>query len=593
MAQEQELARAFLERRISRREMLESALRGGASLSLLGFLVSCGAQAPAQSPAPTAAPAAPAAPQPAATAAGQAAAPTSAPAPAPAVAGGRLRMSYSQVVADTLNQHVSNFTQTRMIGRHVLDCLVAVNPATGEVTPWLAESWEISEDGREYTFKLRQDVKFHDGTPFNAEAVKFNFDYTMDPNTKHGFAYGALGGAKYKTTEVVDEYTVKVIFNEPHGTFLPFLSDGGAGIDSPTAIKEHGENYGITALVGTGPYRFVEWVPKDRVVLVPNPDYAWASAVSGHQGPPFLEELIFQEIPENATRAAALQNGDVQMAQLVESQASDFDGSPDVEIVLVPKPGTVRMYVLNMNRPALSDIRVRQAINHAIDKEALIQLPAWSGIGRPGIAPLPANMVPNGDLSQLTPFDYPYDPERAAALLDEAGWTLGPDGVRSKDGQPLILEVVTTSASVPTVEPVDGMLNALGIRLKINAGDFNFYAETAARGEYDITLRSDSGYNAVGMVEEYFHTRGVYNTHGMETLEDHEAIDAAIDQALTTPDYDTRWEGLFTAMELVMKNAVAVMGWEIDYVFGVRNDVEDVTFNEVGYPYFYDVRIAA
>lgn len=592
MRRERELAQAYLGRKITRREMLEQALRGGASLSLLGLLVACGTAPEAAAPEATVPSTAVeaslgAAPSAATSTVAASAAPSTGP-----VAGGTLRMAYSQVVSDTLNQHVSNHTQSRMIARHVLDCLVAVDPETGEIVPWLATEWEVSDDSTEYTFKLREGVTFHDGTPFNAEAVKANFEFTMDPNTKHGFAYGALGGDKFKGTEVVDEYTVKLTYNEPYGTLLPSLSDGGTGIDSPTALTAGGENYGITSLVGTGPYRFVEWVAKDRVVLEPNPDYAWGSAVNGHEGPPFLEQLIFQEIAENATRAAALQNGDIQMSQLVESQAAEFEGSTDVAIQLVPKPGTSRMYVMNMKRPALADLRVRQAINHAVDKPTLIRLPAWAGIGRPGVAPLPANMVPNGDLSTLQPFDYAFDPERAKALLDEAGWTVGADGIREKDGKQLVLEVVTTAASVPTVEPVDGMLNAVGIKLNINSGDFNYYIETTARGEFDITQRSDSGYNAVGMIEEYFHTTGVYNTHGMETLPEAAEIDAAIDKALTTPDVETRWEGLFTAMELVMKNAVAIMGWEIDYVFGVRSSVQDVTFNEVGYPYFVDVNLA-
>src|SRR5215212_3052354 len=111
--------------------------------------------------------------------------------------GGEIQMAFDVAVADTLNQHRSNFTVSRMVARHVLDCLTWVNPVDGTVNPWLADSWEISPDGLEYTFTLRQDVTFHDGTPFNAEAVKANFDNTMDPEQRPGFAYQALGGTAY------------------------------------------------------------------------------------------------------------------------------------------------------------------------------------------------------------------------------------------------------------------------------------------------------------------------------------------------------------------------------------------------------------
>src|SRR5688572_11463961 len=135
--------------------------------------------------------------------------------------GGELHAGMDVWVADTLNQHRSTFTPSRMVARHVLDCLTWVNPADGSVNPWLAESWEMSPDGLEYTFTLKEGVTFHDGTPFNAEAVKANFDNTMEGDS---FAYQALGGTAFNAAEVVDDTTLQVSFNEPHATFLLYLS---------------------------------------------------------------------------------------------------------------------------------------------------------------------------------------------------------------------------------------------------------------------------------------------------------------------------------------------------------------------------------
>jgi peptide/nickel transport system substrate-binding protein len=572
MGAEHDLARAYLERRLSRRQLLDAASRLGLSLPMLAFLVACGQQAPAT--APTSAPAAPA--------------PTDAPAAETPRQGGVLRMSYANTVADTLNQHTSNWTQSRMIARHCLDCLVAIDPATGEIKPWLAESWEVSDDVTTYTFKLRQDVTFHDGTPFNAEAVKANFDYTMDPNTKPGFAFNGLGGEKYDSTTVVDEFTVQVKFKEPNGAFLIYLSDGGLGIDSPTAFKAAGDNYGVTTLVGSGPYKFVEWIKGERVVFERNPDYNWGPPIAKHQGPAYLDQLIFQDIPENATRGAALQNGDVQMAQLVESQAGELGGVAGVQILQVGRAGTTRMYLMNMKKAPTDDERVRQAVIHAVDREALLQLPAWSGIGRPGHAPLPSHMLPNQDVSPFAEYDYPYDPEKAKALLEEAGWTVGADGIREKDGQKLILDMVTTEAMVPQVEPFDGMLNAVGAKLNIRPGDFNFWIGTVDQGDFHTTLMSDSGYNSVGLVYNFFHSESSYNDYGLSDPE----IDRLLDVAAGTADADTKWDSLIQAMQLVVRSAVGVMTWEQLFVFGARDAVRDPAFNEIGHPYLYDVWLA-
>ena len=576
MEKERKLAQAYLTGRLSRRQMLRAALGMGASLPAIAILVACGQQ--------TSAPAAPAAPA--------AEAPTAAPAAeAPAMGaatGGTLVMSYRQAVGDTLNQHTSNNTQSRMVARHVLDCLVYIEPSTGEIKPWLATSWEVSEDATTYTFKLREDVTFHDGTPFNAEAVKKNFDYTMDPNTKPGFAYGALGGESYDGTEVIDEFTVQVKFKKPYGVFLIYLSDGGLGIDSPTAFENAGENYGVTTLVGSGPFKFIEWVQNDRVVFEKNPDYNWGPPVA-HQGPARLDRIIFQDIVEASTRAAALQNGDVHIAQMAEAQADQLRSLSQVETLLVGRAGTTRMFLMNTAKAPLDDIRVRQAINHATDKEAFIQLPAWSGIGKPGVAPLPSHLMPEDVFSRLTEYDYAYDPDRAIALLEEAGWTMGPNGVRVKDGQELIFDMVTVDGTVPNIEPFDGMLNQVGIKLNIKPGDFNFWIGSVDVGEFDITLMSDSGYNAPGLVEEFFHSAASYNDYGFSDPQ----VDQYLEAALAAPDRDEQWENLEAAMAIIMQNAVGVMAWEQQFIYGKRGEVMDARFNEIGFPYFYETWIAA
>jgi peptide/nickel transport system substrate-binding protein len=498
--------------------------------------------------------------------------------------GGEVTVSYATTVGDTLNQHRSNFTVSRMIARNVLENLTWVNPADGSVNPWLAESWEISEDGLEYTFALKQGVTFHDGTPFNAEAVKANFDNTMNPDERPGFAFQALGGTSYVGTEVVDEFTAKVTFSEPHAAFLLYLSDGGTGIDSPTAMEEAGPDYGSTVLVGSGPYRFVEWIVDDRVVLERNPDYQGGPAAFGFTGPTPLDRLIYRDVPEASIRAQSVLSDETQMARIIEPNVAEVEGAEGVTVIATPKAGSTRMYLFNTLSPKLSDIAVRKAINMAIDKETMLNLPGWAGYGRPGIAALPSNMVPNGDLSSVVEFDIPYDLEGANAMLDEAGWVLNGD-IREKDGVQLIFDMVVTQTDVDSgqIEPIDGFLREAGMQLNIMSGDTNFWIDSFQNGDYEMTLMSDSGFIAVGIVEEFFRAGEPFATTGLDNPEINELIDNAV--AATT--IEEQWANLLPALGLVMQEVVGVMAWEQDYLDVASDKLLNVAFNEVGFPWFY------
>jgi peptide/nickel transport system substrate-binding protein len=511
---------------------------------------------------------------------------TSAPVAGQPVKGGTLTVSQGVNCADTLNQHVSINTGCRMIAHHVLDTLVVVNPKDGAITPSLATSWEVSADGKVYTFKLRKDIKFQDGTAFNAQAVKYNFDYTVRPDIKHGFAYGAMGGERYEKSEVVDESTVKIYFKSPHPTFLINLSDGGLGIDSPTAMDKAGADYGIKTLVGTGPFKFKEWVKDDHITLVPADQYPWGPTIYKHTGAPYLNELIYRDVTDASTRAAALEAGEIQLISMVESQVAPFKNNKDIAILTTPKAGTARMYMMNNAKPPTDDLKVRQAISHAIDKKTLIQLPAWSGFGNPGIAPLPSNMMPANVLAEVKKYDYPFDVAKANALLDEAGWKMGSDGIREKGGQKLTIQALAIAPTeIGNMEPVDQMLRKVGIKMNISTGDFNWLVATRVKGDFNIALSSDSGYDSLRLVNYFFHTKSPSNVYGFNKA------DALIEKAQNALTEKDLWDNITLAQVEILKNAVGVMGWEQVYIYGTRANVREVFFNEVGYPFYYDTWI--
>ncbi len=545
------------------------------SLVLVVGLLATACSSPAPAATPTAKPPAAATSAPAATS-------PPAPTPLPAKAG-KITVSHGINVPDTLFQKISDNTLSRMVAHHVLDGLVAVDARDGSVHPWLAAEWDITDGGRVYTFKLRQDVTFHDGTPFNAEAVKFNFDYVFQPDVPQKFAYGAMGGTKYVGTEVVDEYTVKVTFDAPNAVFLVNLSDGGLGIDSPTAVQAAGDDYGIKTLVGTGPFRFKEYVQGSHTTLVRNEDYAWAPDYYENQGPPYLEELTYREIEDADTRLAAMEGGEIQFITINPPQASTVEADPDLAVLTTPKAGTTRMYLMNLAKPPTDDLRVRQAINHAIDKVGMIQLPAWSGYANPGVAALPSNMIPGGMPASLKALDYDFDVAKANALMDEAGWVMGADGIREKDGVKFILDMIGTTTGVPQMEPLDQMLRAIGGQLKIGSGDFNYWLDTVAAGDFHMTLMSDSGYNSPALMAEFFLTDAVYNDYSYSNA----FFDEHVHAALGAATQEEVWDNLIPALEQLQRDAVGVMGFEQLYLYAASSNLQGVYFNEIGFPYFY------
>src|SRR5216683_654924 len=229
-------------------------------------------------------------------------APTVAPVAAAAGSGGSLVYGLSFDVDDTLDPQVTNYDSTIRITLNVCEPLVW-EPEPGKFVPGLADSWDVTPDAKQYTFKLKKGVKFHDGTPFNAEAVKFTLDRVVDPATKAGQSHDQLG--PYDHTEVVDDSTVKVVMKQSYAPLLTNLN-GYLGIVSPTAVQKMGMAEFARHPVGTGPFVFKEWVAKDHVTLVRNPDYNWASSFFKHRGAAYLDQVIYKIIPEPSVRTGTL-----------------------------------------------------------------------------------------------------------------------------------------------------------------------------------------------------------------------------------------------------------------------------------------------
>src|SRR5260370_21186908 len=302
--------------------------------------------------------------------------------------------------------------------------------AGGQLVPWLAESWTVARDGRSVTFKLRRDVKFHDGTPFNADAVKFNFDRIVDPKFKAGGSRAALGS--YAASKVLDEFTLQVLFETPYAPFLNSVASGVLSIVSPKAVRESGDLV-HTRPVGTGPFMMKDYVAKDHATMVRFPGCARKAPWSDRTGPALLETVVWKFIPEPGTPATTLESGETQGISLVPAQSLPrLEKDASVRVEKLPWPGVPRIWLLNTTKAPFDDVRVRRAVNFAVDKDAFLAT-VYRGTGLKAFAPLTAAMPDDPARRQARPFD----PEKAKALLGEAGVAPGGDGIRAKGGQRL------------------------------------------------------------------------------------------------------------------------------------------------------------
>lgn len=304
----------------------------------------------------------------------------------------------------------------------MFDGLTKYEKGTSEPGPGLAERWEVSEDGTEYTFYLRQGVKFHDGTDFNADAALFEIDRVTNPDNPYyvynqdgihsfaSFTWGLVTG-----TEKIDDYTIKITLSEPHAPFLASLAMVWSGFMSPAALDQYGFEV-VDHPVGTGPFKLVEWVRNDHMTLEANKDY-WGGA-------PKIDRLIFQVVPESAVRLLKLEQGEVQiLADVNPEDYARIRENPD--LVLLEQPGlTVNGITLPADTEPFTDVRVRQAMNYAVNKDEMDEF-LYKNAAVPAATGMPPILM--GYPEDLQP--YPFDPEKAKELLTEAGY---PDGFSFK-----------------------------------------------------------------------------------------------------------------------------------------------------------------
>ncbi len=480
--------------------------------------------------------------------------------------------------ADILDVQASNLQVVVMIAWAYLDPLVRAKPDDPKFYPGLAESWTVSPDAKVYTFKLRKDVKFHDGTPLTADAIKFNFDRIMDPATKAQLARGALG--PFEKCEVVDRYTVKVYFSRPYGSFLRMASTVYVPFISPGAVQRYGDQYQFN-VAGTGPFIIEEYVPKSHVTFRRNEDYKWGPEWT-HRGPAFLDKVTYKFIEEDLTRISTLRTGETNLVDGIKShQLRTIERDRKLKLAVTGTKGAPWILVLNTQRFPTDDRIVRQAITYAIDREALVNL-LYKGTNAPAYSPLE-----KGTLGYDLGVDKlsVYDPEKAKAILDRAGWKVDPDGIRVKDGKKLVIEEVLWEEQREPSTVLQSQLKKVGIELVLKIYDVGTAYPMWVTGDHNMVLPffywpdpqlllNWFAWDSIGGINW-----GQYINPKLEDL---------LFEAEKTADSEKRAEVYRRAQDILIIDAVCIPLFGKSVVLGMKKEIQGITYSITGYPMFYE-----
>ncbi|AZU60947.1 ABC transporter substrate-binding protein [Neobacillus mesonae] len=412
------------------------------------------------------------------------------------------------------------------------------------IHPGLAEKWEVSDDGLTYTFHLRQGVKFHDGTDFNADAVIYNFNRWMNGDAEKFPYYTMFGGFKkdeghvIKEIKAVDDHTVQFILKRPQAPFLKNLAMSMFGIASPTALEKYGDDFRNNP-VGTGPFKFVEWKPNDKIVIEKNTEY-WDKEL------PKLNKIIFRVIPENTARLNALANGEIDVMDGLNNSDEETVAAND-KLQIIERPSMNVGYLgLTTTRKPFDNKLVRQAINHAIDKKTIIDA-FYGGKAIAAKNPMPPSIEGYNDAIQ----EYPYDLEKAKALLKEAGFEKGFE--IDLWAMPVARPYMPEAQKV--AEVIQESLSKLNIKANIKSVDWATYLDKAAKGEFDMFMLGWTGDN--GDPDNFIYTLLDKDSIGANNYAQYSNDDLhkILIEAQTIADQDKRNELYKKAQEIVHEDA--------------------------------------
>lgn len=501
------------------------------------------------------------------------------------VPGGRLVWAYLQR-PQSLDPNIWSGGSDTVIMRQIFDPLVW-SPKPGDYIPGLASAWTVSPDGRTYTFDLRRDVTFHDGTPFTAEAVKATFERIANPENK-SLLVGAIG--PFEAAEVLDPYKVAIRLKRPWAPFLANLSAVALSPTPPEAIRRLGPQFAQNP-VGTGPFMVDRWLGND-LYLKKNPAYAWAPAMMNHAGPAHLDEIVVREVPEASTRVNALRTGEVNFTHFpVLSQVESLERA-GFQVVRVPQPGFSWSFPMNVQRAPTDDVRVRQAVIHALNRDQIVRSVLFNQFK---VAHAPLTAVTFGYDPSVQSM-YPYSLQKAGELLDAAGWRLPPGAkVRERNGEKLKVEIIMfdTATNKAVSELAQAMLVQAGFEAPLAVTNYPAFASRVTAGDYNLSQMRWSALDPDQVIPTMF-SSGQINGGGQfnRTRIALPALDAKIAEAGATADGETRKRLYAEIQQMAMKEAWIAPVYDDTWFWLSQAKVQGLKMDPEGRPLFYNMSVA-
>lgn len=492
---------------------------------------------------------------------------------------------------NTLYPPAAGFYPNGGVVNNITDRLLYQNPETLELEPWIAtELPEVNADATEYTFTLRDDVTYSDGTPLTAENVVKNLDLfgAGDPDRALTVSEAINN---YDRGEVVDENTVKFHFSAPSPGFGQAVSTINSGLVSDATLDLTSEGFGpgnATKIVGSGPFVIADEKIGTQIDLEARDDYDWAPPSVEHQGRPFLDGINFVVASENSVRVGTVVSKQADIARQVEAPDEPQFAADGLSIVAASTNGVNNGLSFRFRHPLLNDIKVRQAIIAGIDREAIVSTLFTDSY------PLATGALAKSALGYTDSSEfYKYDPKQAAKLLDEAGWKAGSDGILEKDGKRFTItfnEALPQPRSEEVVTLIQSQLAELGIEVKLFGGDQA--AQDAARLELDTiqVYHSMVGRADFDVLKSQYHSANRNTLLNLDpadgTVGDPE-LDTLLSDIASKPTTDERAEASAAAQQRLAEEAYILPIFEEPQVFGLTDAVQGFHTESVGRPAFY------
>jgi peptide/nickel transport system substrate-binding protein len=478
----------------------------------------------------------------------------------------------------------------------ITDKLTYQNPDTLEIEPWIAESWTVNADATEYTFRIRSGVTFSDGTPLDAYAVARNYDTFGRGNKDLKLPISEVIN-NYDRSEVIDARTVKFVFRKPSPGFLQGTSVIGSGLVSPATLALPYEALGdATKIIGSGPFVVASETLGRELTLTARKDYNWGPGKLSHQGRAHLDSIKFIVTPEDSVRIGALLAGQADVIRQIQAYDEKQVEDEGYRIYAPSTRGVNNSIVFRPDNPLVSDVRVRRALLHAVNTDEIVSTlfsenyPKATSI----IAKSAQGYV---DLSAKLA----HDLEKAKALLDEAGWTVGAGGLRQKDGKTLELtayESLPQPQNKETLQLVSQQWAKVGVKLNVLTGD----SGSATVNNLDPSKAPVSP-AMVGRADPDVIKSQYYPTNRNVLLQkggNSDKVAAFVDPKLNTlldnlasePDRAKRLAIAGEVQAYVIDQAYAIPIFEEPQAFAAAPYVKGVSFEAVGRPSFYGTWLA-